>query len=88
MTDQGVPTDPTDAVLEVLRDAIGTTDISPADDFYFVGGHSLLIVRVIQRLRRQYGLELSPRQFGANSQIAALIAACRPVVPRESPDGG
>jgi hypothetical protein len=67
------------AVLSVLEEAIGTGPITPADDFFLVGGHSLLIVSIIRRLRVEHGIVLTPRQFGINSQVAAIIAACRPV---------
>jgi Phosphopantetheine attachment site len=68
-------------LLTVLQDVIGCGPLSPTDDFYLVGGHSLLIVRVTKRLREQFGLHLDPRAFGVNSQLAALIAACISVGP-------
>ncbi len=71
-------TNTSETVLLVLREAIGSETISLTDDFYLAGGHSLLIVRIIQRLRKQFAIDLPIRQFGVNSQIAALVAACRP----------
>lgn len=68
-----------EAVLTVLRDAIGNDAISVTDDFYEAGGYSLLIIRVVRRLSQEFGLVLEARQFAVNSQVAALIAACRPV---------
>jgi hypothetical protein len=67
------------AVITVLRDVIGIDEVKPADDFFLIGGHSLLILRVIQMLRRDHGLELDARQFAVNSQVAALIASCHPI---------
>jgi hypothetical protein len=67
-----------EAVLGVLRDVIGEPALGPGDDFYLAGGHSLLVMRVVRRLRVECGLELAPRAFAMSSQIAALIAACRP----------
>lgn len=71
----------TDSVLRVLREVIGNDDISPADDFYLVGGHSLLIMTVIERLHSQCDLDLDRGQFAANPRVAAIIEACRPVSP-------
>jgi hypothetical protein len=66
-----------EAVLTVLREAIGDNSIISTDDFYLVGGHSLLIVRVVRRLHKEYGLILDFRQFAINSRIEAIIQACR-----------
>jgi hypothetical protein len=66
-------------VLDVLREMIGYPSISPVDDFYLVGGHSLLIMRVIRRLRDEHGVDLDARSFGVNSQVAALMSAARPL---------
>jgi Phosphopantetheine attachment site len=66
-------------VLAVMRDVIGNPDLTPADDYYLAGGHSLLIVRIVRRLRRVHHIELDARQFAVNSQLAALMAAARPV---------
>jgi acyl carrier protein len=74
-----------DAVLTVLRETIGDDTISTDDDFYQVGGHSLLILRVTKRLRAEFGLELDLRQFWTNAQVAALISACRPVTDPADP---
>jgi nonribosomal peptide synthetase DhbF len=72
-------TDPTAAaVLAVLRDVIGTDAIAPEDDFYLVGGHSLMILTIARRLKAEHDVVLDPRQIGRNSQVAAIIAACRP----------
>lgn len=67
------------AVLQVLREVLDRDSVSPSDDFFLIGGHSLLMVRVIGKLKKEHGLALDARQFGTNSQVAALIAACRPV---------
>lgn len=67
-----------ETVLKVLREVIGNDAVTLTDDFYLVGGHSLLIVRIVRRLKKEFGLVLDPRQFGANSQVAALVAACHP----------
>jgi hypothetical protein len=63
-------------VLTVLRELIGNDSISLTDDFYLVGGHSLLILRIVKRLREEFGIHLDARYFGVSSQIAALVAAC------------
>jgi hypothetical protein len=71
--------------LLVLSEVLQRDAVSPSDDFFLLGGHSLLLVRVIGKLRKEHGLALDARQFLTNSQVAALMAACRPI---SAPDGG
>lgn len=79
--DSDIETSPVDTVTRVLREALGVEDISPDDDFFKLGGHSMQILNVISVLRTEYGLDLPVRQFGKDASIRALAAACRPVRP-------
>jgi len=55
---------------EVLqRDGIGVTD-----DFFRIGGHSLLATQLFVRIERQFGVQLSYRDFFAGSSIRAVAA--------------
>ncbi|WP_377806054.1 amino acid adenylation domain-containing protein [Azospirillum sp. A29] len=53
------------------------------DDFFELGGHSLLAVQLIARLRRDFGIGLSPGQVFGNATLRALAAhvAERPAAP-------
>jgi acyl carrier protein len=79
MTQEPTPDAIGETILTVIRELLGSDTISPSDDYYLAGGHSLLIVRIIRSLRDRYGIELDARQFAANAQIAALMAAGRPL---------
>ncbi|GAA3728775.1 hypothetical protein GCM10022225_07690 [Plantactinospora mayteni] len=70
------------AVVTLVRDLLKDPEIRPEDDFFAVGGHSLLIVRIIRRLQIEHGLVLDARAFAVNAQLAALAEACR-AVPSE-----
>lgn len=74
-------TDIEQAVLTVLRRIVGNDAIAPSDNFFLIGGHSLLIVKIVRQLRTEYGLDLDARQFASNPQVASLISACRPIPP-------
>ena len=49
MTDQHEATDPGQALLTVLRDLLNDASITADNDYYAVGGHSMLVVQVIRQ---------------------------------------
>ncbi len=49
-----------ECVLAIWRELLGTTQISPADDFFTLGGHSLLATQVTARIYDELGVELPP----------------------------
>lgn len=64
------PALPPEELADVLSDLL-PGKVGPDDDFYAVGGHSMLIVQVMRRLRRD-GWHLDPRAFARDSRIRAL----------------
>ncbi|KAA0921697.1 non-ribosomal peptide synthetase, partial [Streptomyces apricus] len=57
-------------VLDVDADDVGVDD-----DFFALGGDSILAVRVVSRLRAAFGAEVSPRLLFTHSTLSALAAA-------------
>jgi Phosphopantetheine attachment site len=70
-----------EAVRSVVAEVLGRADVEPTDDFFAIGGHSLLILRVVRTLLVEHGIVLDARYFGVNAQLAALGAACRKAPP-------
>lgn len=58
----------------IWREVLGLEAVSVHDDFFAIGGDSLLSIRVLSRAGR-HGLRIDPEQFFANPTIAAMAAA-------------
>ncbi|HET7460420.1 MAG TPA: amino acid adenylation domain-containing protein, partial [Longimicrobium sp.] len=69
------------ALAEVWAEVLGVERVGRRDDFFRLGGHSLLVVKVIAGLRRQ-GLYADVRAAFTAPTLAALAAQ----VVRESPE--
>ncbi|MCL2450131.1 MAG: condensation domain-containing protein, partial [Polyangiaceae bacterium] len=79
--DYVAPKTPAETYLaEVWQEALGVARIGRSDNFFDLGGHSLLCFRVIARIERDKGARLSPRLFLLNSleQVAGQLAASSP----------
>ncbi len=66
-----------EAVAQVWRDLLGVERITRDDDFFALGGHSLVAVRLFARLRKQFGADLPlATLFEAPTlgRLAALVA--------------
>lgn len=56
-------TDYVTVVTEVWGECLGITEVRPDDDFFLLGGHSLLVLEVIDRLAERTGVVLAVRAF-------------------------
>nr|BFE78402.1 hypothetical protein GCM10020093_010030 [Planobispora longispora] len=63
-----------DEVLEIWREVLGMDDITPDDDLFDLGGHSLSITQIIAKVRDRMGVELSFEVF-IDTPTAAGVAA-------------
>lgn len=62
-------------ILAEFRSSLGDPDITPDDDFFDRGGHSLVATRIIGKLANTYGIEVSFNDF-FRSPTAAALATC------------
>jgi acyl transferase domain-containing protein len=84
-----------EAIAEVWREAFGLDRVGRHDNFFDLGGNSLLAIQIVTRLSAAVGLELSMANLLAAPTIAeiSLLLAPRPPAPagsdrQEGGDGG
>ncbi|WP_280299597.1 condensation domain-containing protein, partial [Nocardia abscessus] len=59
-------------------------DIDRGTDFFAAGGDSVLAIRMLNRLRGELGLVVTPREFLADPTLAAIATAARHEAPEQS----
>lgn len=59
-------------VIEILKALLGQERIGLTDDFFLLGGHSLLGAQLIARLRETFRVELALRTVFDSPTVAAL----------------
>lgn len=61
-------------LADVWRQALGVARVGVRDNFFDLGGHSLLVIRVIEEMRRRTGVAMSVREYMMQDlgQIAGL----------------
>ncbi|MFJ4523403.1 non-ribosomal peptide synthase/polyketide synthase [Streptomyces sp. NPDC088810] len=62
-------------VAAAWTDVLDTDEVGADDDFFALGGDSILAVRVTSRLRAAFGTDVSPRLLFTHSTVSALAAA-------------
>ncbi|HET6859452.1 MAG TPA: condensation domain-containing protein, partial [Streptomyces sp.] len=65
-------------LLGLWREAFGQPDIGPADDFFELGGYSMLAMQLVNSIQEDFGIEVSFTDFFEASSVdgvAELIAA-------------
>jgi non-ribosomal peptide synthetase component F len=65
---------------------LGVTTVARHDNFFALGGYSLLAFQLLDRVEESTGRRLNPRGllFGTLEQVAATLAATAPTVPVSS----
>ena len=77
-------------LVDIVQDVLGTERVAIQDNFFRLGGTSLLCFRVVERVRTTTGQTLSPRALlvGTLEQAAAELALQPAVAHRSRDDDG
>ena len=86
VAEKRAPGTPQEELLRnVFADVLGIDRIGPVDDFFDLGGHSLLVTRLLSRVRDRLGVDVSMRTFfnaPTPRQLAAQLVEGDPVPAR------
>lgn len=74
------------ALAEIWRDMLGVPTVRPDDNFFDLGGHSLLVIQAIARMRKNTGRTVPPRAYVLES--LAQLALRYEQAPVEPTRGG
>src|SRR5918992_808542 len=72
------------AVAEIWAEVLGLERVGADDNFFDLGGDSIISIRVTARLRAAFGVDISPRAVFSHPTVARL-AATLPVASGDSP---
>ncbi|GHD35857.1 hypothetical protein GCM10007147_42630 [Nocardiopsis kunsanensis] len=62
-------------IADVWSEALGIERVGRDDDFFALGGHSLLVLRITAWLQREHNLQLTPRDLLEYRTVAELARA-------------
>ncbi|HVH13683.1 MAG TPA: phosphopantetheine-binding protein [Longimicrobium sp.] len=62
------------ALAQIWADVLQVERVGATDDFFALGGHSLLLMRLAARVQAGFGVELSIRAVFAHSTLQSLAA--------------
>ncbi|MEV4313136.1 amino acid adenylation domain-containing protein [Actinocrispum sp. NPDC049592] len=63
------------AVADIWAEVFGLPRVSRHDDFFALGGHSLMILRIVALLRERHGISVTVRSFLEHRTVSALAEA-------------
>ncbi|HVG20626.1 MAG TPA: phosphopantetheine-binding protein, partial [Blastocatellia bacterium] len=64
-----------EAVAGIWKEILGVQQVSVQDNFFDVGGHSILAMRLLSRLRETFRVQLPVRYFFGAATVAELSQA-------------
>jgi hypothetical protein len=62
-------------LCQLFREVLSTSEVGIFDDFFAMGGHSLLVAQLLARTRREFGAEVSLHAFFQAPNVAGMAVA-------------
>ena len=59
-------------LLSIWKDVLSVENIGIVDNFFVIGGHSLLAVQIMLRIRKQFDIEIPVRVLFDNTTVKTL----------------
>jgi amino acid adenylation domain-containing protein len=72
-----------EALLALVRELLKTNDVGVEDDFFLVGGHSLLGTQLVLRARERFGVMLTLRDLFETATVEGLAAHIEELILEE-----
>jgi len=63
-----------DRIAKIICQLLGSKKVAPDDNFFMIGGHSLMGAQLIVRLREAFGVEISLRRLFETPTVVGLSA--------------
>lgn len=60
-------------LVSIWKELLGTTFIGSQDDFFQLGGNSLILIRLISRIHKSFGIEINIREAFENRTISEQL---------------
>ena len=60
-------------VAKVFLRLLKISSVDPNRSFFDLGGHSLLVLKLLAEINYEFGVKLSPAVFAANSSVGAIV---------------
>ena len=71
------------ALLAIVRETLHNVTIGPEDDFFLVGGHSLLGTQLVIRLRKAFDVKLTLNDLFEAGTVAQLATRIEELIVAE-----
>ena len=75
------------AVAEIFGELLGRPAVGPDEDFFDIGGNSLVAVQLIAFLRKRFGIRLPMRRFFVDPTVAGVAALVDELSQASGPAG-
>jgi len=72
---------PLERIGAIWEELLGVNGVGPSDNFFDLGGHSLIAIRLMSRLQRELGVRLQLTDIFEAPSLGALAALVEPLMP-------